>query len=63
MIPFSIMKDFPHVHVKMDIMVIHMTSVQISTNVNSIKYLKNCIGKLSLELMHVIKECSSQLVK
>ena len=49
MIPFSIMKDFPHVHVKMDIMVIHMTSVQISTNVNSTKYLKNCIGKLSLE--------------
>ena len=46
MILFLIMTDFPLVHVKMDIMVIHMIAAQISTNANFIKFPKNYIGKL-----------------
>ena len=46
MILFLIMTDFPLVHVKMDIMVIHMIAAQISTNANFFKFLKNYIGKL-----------------
>ena len=46
MILFLIMMDFPLVHVKMDIMVIHMIAAQISTNANFFKFPKNYIGKL-----------------
>ena len=61
MILFLIMTDFPLVHVKMDIMVIHMIAAQISTNANFIKFPKNYIGKLFSALKCCILMCEKCL--